>query len=100
MEMDGGQPGLLNEEVIDDFAEEMVEYIRDLRRRDARLARDLTWILGAMINRGLRSRLPSLRQISRRVQAVQQTWYMALQHHMNVHSNRLFEFSVLGLKVK
>ena len=41
-----------------------------------------------MIRRGLRSRMPSLRQVSRRLSAVQQTWFMALQQHMNVHSNK------------
>ena len=51
MEMDGGQPGLMDEDEVDQFAEELVDYIRQLRVR--------AWILDSMLRRGLRSRLPS-----------------------------------------
>ena len=62
LEMDGGQPGLMDEDEVDQFAEELVDYIRQLRVR--------AWILDSMLRRGLRSRLPSLRQASERLQAI------------------------------
>ena len=87
MDTDGAQQGLLDEHDIDELAEGLVAQIRELRQRDGRMARDLVWIMGCVLRRGLRSRMPSLRQVSRRLCAIQNTWAASLNHYMNVHSN-------------
>ena len=84
---DERQPGLLEEDRLDLFIDELVDRVRSLRSRDVRVARDLVWVVGTHVRRGLTSRLPSLRRASERVQHVQEAWFAAMRHLQNVHTN-------------
>ena len=44
---DPRQPGFLEEDRLDVFLDELVAHIRGLRMRDARVARDFVWVIGA-----------------------------------------------------
>ena len=81
------QPGLLPEDRLDEFAEELVDRVRALRERDVRQARNLVWIVGTMVRRGLRSKLPSLRRASERLAAIQEAWFATMRDLQNVHAH-------------
>ena len=81
------QPGLLPEDRLDEFAEELVDRVRALRERAVRQARNLVWIVGTMVRRGLQSKLPSLRRASERLAAIQEAWFAAMRDLQNVHAD-------------
>ena len=87
LEEDARQPGLLEEDRLDVFIDELVERVRELRARDMRVARDLVWVVGTHIRRGLTSRLPSLRRASERMRPVQEAWFAAMRQLQNVRTN-------------
>ena len=67
------QPGLLDDDRLQDvFIDEFVDRVRELRTRDARVARDMVWVVGTHVRRGLTSRLPSLRRASERIRPIQE----------------------------
>ena len=87
------QPGLLEDDRLDIFIDELVDRVRLLRDRDVRVARDLVWVVGTHVRRGLLSRLPSLRRASARIQPVQEAWLAAMRDLQNVHSNENREWA-------
>ena len=78
------QPGLLDDDRLDVFIDEFVDRARELRIRDARVARDVVWVVGAHVRRG---RLPSLRRASERIRPIQEAWLAAMRNLQNVHTN-------------
>ena len=87
------QPGFLEDDRLDTFINELVDRVRQLRATDVRVARDLAVVVGTHIRRGMTSRLPSLRQASARMLPIQEAWFAAMRHLVNVHTNENGEWA-------
>ena len=84
---DGAQPGLMEEETSEALLDEAVAEIRRLRDRDPRSSRNLVHLLTNYVLRGVRSRLPSMRQFERELRGVLEAWWVQLRHLQNNHAD-------------
>ncbi|CAE7301394.1 Slc34a2, partial [Symbiodinium pilosum] len=65
------QPGFLEDDRLDTFINELVDRVRQLRATDVRVARDLAVVVGTHI----------------RMLPIQEAWFAAMRHLVNVHTN-------------
>ena len=83
----GAQEGYMDDDEIQPFVEEFEMRIRQIRGQDPRKARNLVHLVMNQVVKGLRSKLPSLRQVSRSLQAVVVNVWPELEPLVNVHAD-------------
>ena len=83
----GAQEGYLDDDEIQPFVEEFEMRIRQIRGQDPRKARNLVHLVTNQVVRGQRSKLPSLRQVSRSLQAIVDNVWPELAPLVNVHAD-------------
>ena len=82
----GAQEGYMDDDdEIQPFVEEFEMRIRMIRGQDPRKARNLVHLVTNYMIRGLRSKLPSLRQVSRAIQTAVDNVWPDLEPLVNVH---------------
>ena len=83
----GQQVGYFEEAEIEVFVQEFRERVWKLRAGDPRKARDAVQLTKNLVVRGLQSRLPAIRQVSRQLDTAIAGFWEGLEGIMNVHQN-------------